>query len=154
MENAPSTVLVIDDKPTSALTEAVKGTRARSEALVAAMEQLKPEQAKLPNYKCDPMKTHLMTIRQPNKKVEVTACGHKTDPRYLPKHTNCPTCWTLYFLVHSYEVLAAEKLIEEFGDSSITQSYGSKYLKHCKAAIALRILTAAQAAQAPAIGIQ
>lgn len=112
----------------------------RNAQLEQEVQAERARQAQLPAYLRDPMKTHLYTIRQPNRNVELTACGHKTDPRHLPKHTNCPSCWTLYFLAHQEEVAGAEKSIELVGEQPIIAKHGVKYLKHLKAAIAVQRL--------------
>ena len=117
-----------------------KALAERNQHLHAEVEAERARQAKLPAYLRDPMKTHPYTIRQPNRNMHINACGHDTDPRQLPKHVNCPSCWTAYFIVHQAEVLAAEKIIESLGEAPLVNQFGKKYVKHIKAAIAVQRL--------------
>jgi hypothetical protein len=67
------------------------------------------------------------TIKQPGA-VHVVECGHKFDPREMPRN-NCGYCWYVYWNLHPAEVVAGQSVIKVYGKDAVIKSKGMKYYK-------------------------
>jgi hypothetical protein len=77
----------------------------------------------------DPLRTTRLTctIKQPGA-VHVVECGHKFDPREMPRN-NCGYCWYVYWQLHPAEVVAGQSVIKVYGKDAVIKSKGTKYYK-------------------------
>jgi len=64
--------------------------------------------------------------------ITVPDCGHTMNPTEHPRHTNCNSCWGVFFRLHPAIVAATKSALETLGEDGIKRAYGKKFLRSYK----------------------
>ncbi len=63
------------------------------------------------------------------KQGTVLACGHKFDPRTMPKKANCWDCWEATFSTSPESVAQVHQMLLDGGTQAVISTYGSKFTR-------------------------